>query len=56
MECLRQVLEDYPDSMADQETAFRALTRRSRATFFRLKRMLGEGNPAAVQAAMGTGG
>ena len=43
LECLRQVVEDYPDSMADQEAAFRALTRRSRATFFRLKKMLEDG-------------
>ena len=26
MECLRQVVEDYPDSVADQEAAFRAMT------------------------------
>ena len=50
MECLRQVVADYPDSVADQETAFRTLTRRSRATFFRLKRALG----GTAQAAMGT--
>ena len=43
LDCLRQVVEDYPDSIAEQETAFRTLTRRSRATFFRLKRMLGRG-------------
>jgi hypothetical protein len=54
MECLRQVLEDYPDDVADQEAAFRALTRRSRATFFRLKKMLGEVGTA--QAAMGVVG
>jgi hypothetical protein len=49
MECLRQVVADYPDNIADQEAAFRTLTRRSRATFFRLKKMLG----GSVQAAMG---
>ncbi len=54
MECLKQVLEDHPDSIADQETAFRDLTRRSRATFFRLKRSLGMVGTA--QAAMGTVG
>ena len=51
LECLRQVVEDYPDNVADQETAFRALTRRSRATFFRLKKALGD----TATAAMGTG-
>ena len=56
MECLRQVVADYPDSIADQETAFRALTRRSRATFFRLKKMVGESKPATAQAAMGVVG
>jgi len=56
LDCLKQVLEDYPDSIADQETAFRALTRRSRATFFRLKKMVGESKPATAQAAMGVGG
>jgi hypothetical protein len=50
LECLRQVVADYPDNVADQETAFRALTRRSRATFFRLKKALGLGT-----AAMGIG-
>ena len=39
-ECFRQVVEDYPDSVADQEAAFRTMTRRSRATFFRMKRAL----------------
>jgi hypothetical protein len=53
MECLKQVTEDYPDSIADQENAFRTLTRRSRATFFRLKRMLG--TVGTAQAAMGVG-
>jgi hypothetical protein len=56
LECLRQVVEDYPDNVADQEAAFRALTRRSRATFFRLKRMLGKDADqiGTAQAAMGT--
>jgi hypothetical protein len=53
LECLRQVVEDYPDNVADQETAFRALTRRSRATFFRLKKRLD--NIDTTQAAMGVG-
>lgn len=40
-DCLRQVVADYPDSVAEQEAAWRTLTRRSRATFYRLKRCLG---------------
>jgi hypothetical protein len=52
LDCLKQVLEDHPDSIAEQENAFRTLTRRSRATFFRLKRILGMVGTA--QAAMGT--
>ena len=52
LECLRQVIADYPDNVADQETAFRTLTRRSRATFFRLKKALGD--IGTTQAAMGT--
>lgn len=55
MECLRQVVRDY-DDVGDQEAAFHALTRRSRATFFRLKKMLSNGTPATAQAAMGTVG
>jgi hypothetical protein len=54
MECLKQILDDHPDSIADQEAAWRMLTRRSRATFFRLKRMLDKVGTA--QAAMGTVG
>ena len=56
MECLKQVLEDHPDSIAEQETAWRMLTRRSRATFFRLKRSLGKVGEqvGTAQAAMGT--
>ncbi len=55
VECLRQVVEDYPDSVADQEVAFRTMTRRSRATFFRMKRMLGKTGTECTQteAAMG---
>jgi hypothetical protein len=58
MECLKQVLADHPDSIAEQETVFRALTRRSRATFFRLKKSLGAlgEQVGTAQAAMGTGG
>jgi hypothetical protein len=55
LECLRQVVEDY-GNVADQEAAFRTLTRRSRATFFRLKKMLGEGKTATNEAAMGVVG
>jgi len=52
MDCLRQVVADYPESVADQEAAFRTLTRRSRATFFRLKKALGNVG-TTTQAAMG---
>ena len=40
VECLRQVVADFPDDVGEQETAFRTMTRRSRATFFRMKRAL----------------
>ena len=58
LECLKQVLDDHPDSIAEQETAWRMLTRRSRATFFRLKRSLGKVGEqiGTTQAAMGTTG
>ena len=52
LECLRQVVADYPDSVTEQEAAFRTLTRRSRATFFRLKKALGDLG-TTTQAAMG---
>jgi hypothetical protein len=52
LECLRQVVEDY-GNVADQEAAFRTMTRRSRATFFRLKKMLGDGKNTTTEAAMG---
>ena len=55
LECLKQVVEDYPDSVAEQEAAWCMLTHRSRATFFRLKKTLGEGKPATAQAAMEVG-
>jgi hypothetical protein len=56
LDCLRQVMQDY-DDVADQEAAFHALTRRSRATFFRLKKILGKDadQVATAQAAMATG-
>jgi hypothetical protein len=54
LDCLRQVVRDY-DDVADQEAAWCELTRRSRATFFRLKKLLGDGKPATAQAAMATG-
>jgi hypothetical protein len=54
LECLKQVLEDHPDSIVEQENAWRMLTRRSRATFFRLKKSLG--TVGTAQAAMGTVG
>jgi hypothetical protein len=52
LECLRQAVEDYPGSVVEQEAAFRAMTRRSRATFFRLKKALGD-QVGTAQAAMG---
>ena len=57
MDCLRQVVEDYPEDVAEQEAAFRALTRRSRATFFRLKKALAKtvDQIDMTQAAMGVG-
>jgi hypothetical protein len=33
-------MHDFPNDVADQEKAWRALTHRSRATFFRLKKTL----------------
>ena len=56
LECLKQVLDDHPDSIAEQENAWRMLTRRSRATFFRLKKSLGTVGEqvGTAQAAMGT--
>jgi hypothetical protein len=58
MECLRQVVEEHPDSVTDQETAWRLLTRRSRATFYRMKKTLGNVGEqvGTAQAAMGTVG
>lgn len=57
-ECLRQVLQDYPDSIAEQEAAWRYLTHRSRASFFRLKKTLANGieQVCTAQAGMGVGG
>jgi predicted AAA+ superfamily ATPase len=54
LECLKQVLVDYPNSIAEQETAWCMLTRRSRATFFRLKKSLS--SIGTAQAAMGVVG
>jgi len=42
LDCLRQVVQDYPNDVGAQEKAWRALTKRSRATFFRLKKTLAE--------------
>ncbi|MGO9108909.1 MAG: hypothetical protein ACLP9L_06715 [Thermoguttaceae bacterium] len=55
LECLKQVLEDYPGSVAEQEAAWLALTHRSRATFFRLKKSMGKvgDHIGTTQAAMG---
>ena len=57
LDCLKQVVEDYPDSVAEQEAAWCMLTHRSRATFFRLKKSLGENTEQVgdAQAAMGVG-
>jgi hypothetical protein len=56
LECLRQVVADYPGSVAEQETTWCMLTRRSRATFYRLKKALGTAaeQVGTTQAAMGT--
>jgi len=54
LECLKQVLKDY-ESVAEQETAWCALTERSRATFYRLKKTLNQ-EVTTTQAAMGVGG
>lgn len=49
MACLHQVIEDFPDSVRDQEEAWCQMTGRSRATFFRLKRALGNCDPPATE-------
>ena len=41
-ECLKQVLHDFPGNATEQEKVWRMLTKRSRATFFRLKKALAE--------------
>ena len=51
MECLKQVLQDFPNNVAEQEKVWRMLTKRSRATFFRLKKALAEQTTNNVQAA-----
>ncbi len=58
LECLHQVVQDFPDSVAEQESAWRMLTHRSRATFYRLKKSLGKGaeQVGEAQAAMGVVG
>jgi len=56
LDCLNQVLDDYPDNVADQEAAWRQLTRRSRATFFRFKKILEVEKTTAAQAANSTFG
>ena len=40
LDCLRQMMHDFPNDVGAQETAWRAITRRSRATFYRLKKTL----------------
>lgn len=57
LECMKQVLQDYPDSVAEQESAWCCLTHHSRATFYRLKRTLGRiaGEVSTAQAAMAVG-
>ena len=42
IECMKQVLLDFPNNVAEQEKVWRMLTKRSRATFFRLKKALAE--------------
>ena len=46
LECLRQVVDDYPDSVADQEAAFRDLTRRIEGDVLPAEEELGRGRPA----------
>jgi hypothetical protein len=51
VECMKQVLTDFPNNVGEQEKVWRMLTKRSRATFFRLKKLL-VGQPATdAQAA-----
>ena len=50
LDCLRQVVGDYPENVADQEAAWRQLTKRSRATFFRLKKALANDDCQAIAA------
>jgi hypothetical protein len=42
LDCLRQVVQDFPDDVGEQEKVWRLLTKRSRATFFRLKKILAD--------------
>ena len=51
MECLKQVVEDYPESIAEQETAFRTMTRRSRGDLLQV-----EEDARREPAGYGTGG
>ncbi len=56
VECLRQIVTEFPDDVGEQETAFRALTRRSRATFYRMKKALAKtGDQVGAVAAKGVG-
>ena len=51
IECMRQVLLDFPNNVAEQEKVWRMLTKRSRATFFRLKKLLVRQAETDAQAA-----
>lgn len=54
LDCLRQVIQDH-ENVADQEAAWRTMTHRSRASFYRLKKLLADGKAVTAQAAMGIG-
>ena len=43
LECLRQVVEDYPENVADQEAAFRALTTAQQGDVLPVEEELGQG-------------
>jgi hypothetical protein len=42
LECLKQVVKDFPNDVNEQEKVWRMLTKKSRASFFRLKKLLAE--------------
>lgn len=50
VDCLKQVMKDFPDNVAEQEKVWRMLTKRSRATFYRLKKTLTAATETSIQA------